>query len=117
MHACIGVGVAVVALRLVGVNRLLRLASRSVGSRTKTVIGDIVASVDRAGRYVPGSTCLSRSLVLTWLLRGNGVAADVRIGVKTAGGFGAHAWVENGGVALNDPQRPAERYAAFVDGL
>jgi hypothetical protein len=110
-------GLAAVALRIFGVSRMLRIASRPVSAPTKNVIGDVVIAVERAGRYVPGATCLTRSLALAWMLRGSGVAAEVRIGVKTAGGFGAHAWVENGGVALNDPQRPAERYAAFVDGL
>jgi hypothetical protein len=34
------------------------------------------------------------------MLRGSGVAAAVRIGVKTAGRFEAHAWVECNGVAV-----------------
>jgi hypothetical protein len=110
MHACIAVGAAVVALRVVGVERTLRIASRPVKGPRQTVIDDVVTAIDRAGRYVPGSTCLSRSLALAWMLRGSGVAADVRLGVKTAGGFDAHAWVECDGIALEDvPQG----YATF----
>jgi hypothetical protein len=48
-------------------------------------------------------TCLHRSLTLWWLLRRQGVASELRIGVrKEQGRFEAHAWVERAGVALND---------------
>ncbi len=103
MRASAIVAAAVVALRVLGVDRTLRIALRPVNDRTKTVIGDVVASVDRAGRYVPGGTCLPKSLALAWMLRGEGVAAAVRIGVKTAGGFEAHAWVESEGTAITTP--------------
>jgi hypothetical protein len=102
------VAAAVVALHVLGIDRMLRIASRPVRGSAKTVIGDVVASVDRAGRYVPGATCLSRSLALAWILRGRGVEATVRIGVKTAGQhmrrgrLEAHAWVEAKGVAVQD---------------
>jgi Transglutaminase-like superfamily len=36
------------------------------------------------------------------MLRRSGNAAEVRIGVKTAGRFEAHAWVERDGVAVQD---------------
>ena len=118
------IGVAAVALRVFGVGRTLHIASGPVKGRAlrlaplaqdtaRIVIGEVVTAVDRAGRYVPGGTCLPKSLALAWMLRGRGVPAAVRIGVKTAGQFEAHAWVESGGVALNDPEGPAERYAAF----
>jgi len=113
IKSAMAVGVSVIVLRMLGVERSLRAAARPVRERTRTVIGEVVTAVDRAARYVPASTCLSTSLALTWMLRGRGVPAAVRIGVKTAGHFDAHAWVESGGVALNDPERPAERYAAF----
>ena len=102
MRACIAVGAAVVALRVFGVGRTLRIASRPLKSPTKAAIEEIVTAVDRAGRYVPGGTCLPKSLALAWMLRGSGVAADVRIGVKTAGQFEAHAWVECNGVAVEN---------------
>lgn len=113
VQAAVAIGAASAALRLVGLKPTLRLVHRTSRVRTEIVIGDVVTAIDRAGRYVPGATCLPKSLALAWMLRGKGVAAAVRIGVKPAGRFEAHAWVESGGVALNDPERPAERYAAF----
>jgi hypothetical protein len=67
--------------------------------------------MDRAARYVPGGTCLAKSVALAWILRRNGVAATVRIGVRTGGRFDAHAWVECEGAPINDA--PAG-YAVFV---
>jgi hypothetical protein len=96
------IGFAVVLLRAFGVERTLRIASRPVKGRARIVIGDAVTAVDRAGRYVPGATCLTKSLALAWMLRGRGVVAEVRIGVKTTGGFDAHAWVECDGVAVEN---------------
>jgi hypothetical protein len=58
--------------------------------------------------------CLEKSLVLWWLLRRQGIASSVRIGTrKNTGGLEAHAWVEHCGSALNEIDRPQERYAAF----
>ena len=74
----------------------------------------VVTAVDRAGRYAPGGTCLPKSLALTWLLRGSGVAAVVRIGVKTEGQFEAHAWVECGGVAITEPSDPEDCFATIL---
>jgi hypothetical protein len=47
-------------------------------------------------------------------MRGRGLAADLRIGVgKPDGCFSAHAWVEHGGVAVNDGPDVDRRFAAF----
>jgi hypothetical protein len=68
----------------------------------------------RAGRYagllerasrVPflRGRCLQRSLALHLWLRGEGLASDLRIGVRKDGGaLRAHAWVELGGQVVND---------------
>ena len=59
-----------------------------------------LVAVERAGRYVPGGTCLTQSLALARMLRRRGIAAEVRVGVRTDDGFHAHAWVEVNGVAI-----------------
>ena len=110
----LAIGVAVVAIRTLGVERTLRLASRPVRGTVTTVIGDVVTAVDRAGRYVPGGTCLPKSLALAWMLRRRGVAAAVRIGVKKDGRFEAHAWVECGGVAVTEPSGIEDRFATIL---
>jgi hypothetical protein len=71
--------------------------------------------VNVAARHAFGpATCLSRSLVLRWLLQRRGIETQLRIGVRLAGGeLDAHAWVEHAGVPLNDSADVGERYAAF----
>ena len=97
---------AAASLRLLGLKRTLRLASldrpatalgMSLGA-SKTVIDTLASAADRAERYAPGGSCLSKSVALAWMLRREGVDAAVRIGVRTAGAFEAHAWVEASGL-------------------
>jgi len=60
------------------------------------------------------ATCLEESLTLWYLLRRQGIAAGVRIGVrKLADKFEAHAWVEWQGAALNQAEEMHQHYAAF----
>jgi Transglutaminase-like superfamily len=60
------------------------------------------------------STCLAQSLALWYLLRTQGVSAELRIGVrKVAKKFEAHAWVVFEGSALNQPEEQHRHYAAF----
>ena len=70
-----------------------------------------------ATRHTPfRATCLSRSLLLGWLLRRRGVASDLRIGVRlTNGVLDAHAWVECSGVPVNDRPDIAAQFALFCD--
>ena len=49
------------------------------------------------------TNCLEQSLVLWWLLRRRGIAAELRIGArKEFERFEAHAWVEVDSAALNN---------------
>jgi Transglutaminase-like superfamily len=62
-------------------------------------------------------TCLEESLALWFLLRREGVSAELRIGArKMSGKFEAHAWVECQGQALNETEDPHCAYAIF-DGV
>jgi hypothetical protein len=68
------------------------------------------ATVERAIREVyrvmPFQwTCLKHALVVEYIRRGQGLPAELRIGVqKKLGVFGAHAWVEDGrGTVITDP--------------
>jgi hypothetical protein len=71
--------------------------------------------VSAAVRYGYGPrTCLEKSLTLWWLLSRQGIACHVRIGArKSSGRLEAHAWVEFGEVALDEPDLFQLRYAAF----
>ena len=72
-------------------------------------------AVNRAANHVFGPvTCLTRSLLLRWLLRRYGTTSDLCIGVRLEQGeFAAHAWVEKDGIPLNDRPEFVARYAIF----
>lgn len=76
---------------------------------------DVARLVDGAAHWNPvPARCLARSLVLCYLLRRQNLAAELHIGVaRTEGHIAFHAWVEHDGVALNDSQDVAARYASF----
>ncbi len=71
--------------------------------------------VRAAARHGIGNpSCLEESLVLLHLLSKQGIAAQLRIGVKkNIPKFEAHAWVECGGVALNESESLHDHYAPF----
>lgn len=114
LGAAVAVGVASAGLRVAGVRRMLRAAAPELRgiALTSCEISSRMNAVERAGRYVPGSTCLAKSLALAWMLRRRGVAATVRVGVSTDGGFSAHSWVECEGTPIGEAPTG---YAVFVD--
>ena len=116
-------GVAL-ALRWVGFRRVYGFLEPGTGT-TRPAAGDEIQDADQArvlALLVRGAavwslhdpTCLHRSLTLWWLLGRQGIASELRIGVrKERGRFEAHAWVERQGVALNDGLDVGSRFAAF----
>lgn len=92
------------------------LPARAVAMPLKEVAG-LGRAVNIAARRTPlPATCLTRSLLLVWLLRRQGVDSALRIGVQLReGGFRAHAWVEQGGVPVNDRADVAADFAPFDD--
>ena len=114
-------------LRVLGLRRCLAwLGEHRRGHGTGVAPGSAIARarhlgliVDVASAFAPGPvTCLSRSLLLVWMLGREGVAAELRIGVRmTAGALAAHAWVEAGGVPVNDARDVARAFVPFADGL
>jgi hypothetical protein len=76
----------------------------------------MVLAAERHG--IGDRNCLKVSLALWWLLARQGIASDLRVGVrKDREKFEAHAWVECGGVALNDPEMILPHYGAFDESL
>lgn len=62
--------------------------------------------------------CLHRSLVLWWLLRRSGIPCELRLGARAGSGpFGAHAWVQCAGVALNEDAAHLAQYAPFAEAV
>ena len=71
-----------------------------------------------ADHKIGNPACLQVSLALWWLLARQGIASELRVGIRKDGEkFEAHAWVECGGVPLNDPEVDHPHYAAFDEAL
>jgi hypothetical protein len=108
-----------VGLRLFGLAFLHSWVMRPIaaGRRSCTDIAPagIGTLVNLAGNHLPfPSSCLTRSLLLVWLLGRRGAASDLRIGVRPApGGIDAHAWVEHEGRPVNDALGVSARFAVF----
>lgn len=71
--------------------------------------------VRAASRHGVGSpSCLEESLVLLHMLAKQGISAQLRIGVKrNQPKFEAHAWVECGGIALNESDALHDHFTPF----
>ena len=110
-------------LRVLGLPRLQALLeSRPLAAQPESVLilSEIQAlgeAVNIAARHSPfPATCLTRSLMLSWLLRRRGVESHLRIGVRlTQGALDAHAWVECEGVPVNDNPDVNAQFASFGD--
>ena len=58
--------------------------------------------------------CLGRTLMLQWLLVGQGFPSEMRLGVRhTPTGLEAHAWLEYQGRVLNDRPEMVDQFQAF----
>jgi Transglutaminase-like superfamily len=77
------------------VHRLERVARRSA----PLAVERVTWLVEVASRAVPfQATCLTRALVLGWLLARQGMPVRLRFGVARSGGeLRAHAWLESDG--------------------
>ncbi len=81
-------------------------------SKRVAATAHMVNTADRHGLVHP--SCLAKSMALWWLLGRQGISSHLRIGIrKENGAFEAHAWVERGGAALNEPDEHHHHYAAF----
>ena len=108
-------------LRVWGLPRFqARLQRRELASEATMTLPDTQALgrlVNIAARHTLGPrTCLTRSLLLGWLLSRRGVESQLRIGVRlTNGVLDAHAWVECEGVPVNDQSDVGTQFASFGD--
>ncbi|HWF86819.1 MAG TPA: lasso peptide biosynthesis B2 protein [Vicinamibacterales bacterium] len=77
---------------------------------------DIVWAVDEACVwYVKRAPCLQRSVIAVWLLRRDGLRAELVIGYRPLP-FESHAWVEVDGQVVND--RPQyQKFFTVLDRL
>lgn len=108
-------------LRTLGLARFQTLLHRARAKTPRLMsaheIRTLAELVNVAARLTPfPATCLTRSLLLGWLLHRRSVPNQLRIGVRfTQGTLDAHAWVECEGVPVNDKPDVAIRFAPFDD--
>lgn len=70
-------------------------------NRSAMAVEDIGWATDIAARLVPGTNCLTSSLVAHALCRRHGYPSQLYVGVdRTASEFGAHSWVESQGTVV-----------------
>ena len=106
------------AILLAGLARVMAwIDSAAVARREGTLqeVRTLARLVNIAATHVPlGATCLTRSVLLRWLLLRRGIDAQLRIGVRLAqGGLEAHAWVEFQGQLVNDRAEVCEAFLPF----
>jgi len=106
-------------LKCFGLRRLQAWLQRPLPATDASLSADeitrIATLVNGAAGLAPiPATCLTRSLLLGWMLRRRGVASQLRIGVRmNKGKLDAHAWVECAGVPINDQPDVGRQFAAF----
>ena len=106
-------------LRVLGLPRfqvwLRKTSTRPTRDLTLSDIQLLGEAVNIAARHTPfPATCLTRSLLLGWLLQRRGVASQLCIGVRfTQGMLDAHAWVECDGLPVNDQPSVGAQFASF----
>jgi Transglutaminase-like superfamily len=87
-------------------------SARSHFDEDARIIAHMVNAADRHGLF--RSSCLAKSLALWWLLERQGIASQLRIGIRKENEkFEAHAWIERDGLALNEAEEYHRHYAAF----
>lgn len=107
-------------LRWLGLERWRRLllrtsaTARQRAQRDPRSVSQLVNAAARHSWF--HTTCLTRSLLLEWMLRRRGIGAKLCIGVQLHdSGIKAHAWVECGGVPVNEKPGIASEFAPFAD--
>jgi len=103
-----------------GLERCLPKASleqeSAAATRQVALTAHMVNVADWHGLFHP--SCLAKSLTLWWLLGREGISANLRIGIRKENEkFEAHAWVERGGAALNEPEEHHRHFTAFDEAL
>ncbi|MBL8189200.1 MAG: lasso peptide biosynthesis B2 protein [Acidobacteria bacterium] len=75
----------------------------------------VVRLINSASRHgLIAANCLPQSLLVWWMLRREGIEAELRIGVrKERQTVEAHAWVELSGRVLNDRADVEQRFQPF----
>lgn len=109
-------------LRLFGFKRTFAIVAWSASVVKQPPPVDEAGEIERLRHWIRFTkqqgpyrgNCLSRSLVLWWLLRRQDIQCEIRIGTRTlAGEFQAHAWLEYVGKPINAGSKVQQKYVLF----
>ena len=69
-------------------------------------------AIKRVGARIPGVRCLARSLCLCWWMRREGLAAELRMGIRRdeQGRVSGHAWIEYAGTPVDETAEVVARF-------
>ncbi len=113
------------ALTFLRLSRVMEFAARGANNRflrclplcqIRYEIARLTRLADYAARATrPDGPCLLRSLLLFWLLKSRGEAAELLIGVsKEASALNSHAWIETQGNIIGDSTEMTGRFAPLL---
>ena len=114
LRSILKIGIVKRRLRRDGYQQTLEQLTRASGEPIPAGVERRWAMAAEAAmkRWPGGTSCLERSLVIWWLL--GGAPAEIRFGVAPGEDRPTfHAWVETGGLVVNDDPDIADRYAPF----
>jgi hypothetical protein len=125
LEAAVGLVVTWLALRVVGFRRWKNVldAPIFVAHPSTLAAGDLLARARHITRLQSAAArhlflrtnCLEQAMVLCFLLRRSGIAADLRFGArKQSARLEAHAWVEYRGVPLNEDRGEHLHFLPFA---
>ena len=113
------------ALTFLRLSRVMELVARGAGNRflrclplfqNRYELTRLTRLADIAARNAQGDgRCLIRSLLVFWLLKSRGEAAELFVGVRReVSALHSHAWIESRGRILIDSPETAGSYATLL---
>jgi len=110
-------------LRMSSLARVQRAVASALRRETPLASEDALEYIERVQRLVgiaarhhlSAMPCLRRALTVQWLLARQGIATNLRFGVRReAGRLLAHAWVDYAGEPLGEPEALEDRFAPLL---
>lgn len=111
-------------LRVVGLPRLTRFILQCTPHQwlryfpvfhARYEVSRLATLADWASRITPvAGPCLTRSLLLLWLIKARGEQAELLIGVTKEATLYGHAWIEMRGVVVGDNPAITERFVPVL---
>ena len=120
LEAAMAIALTRTGLWIAGYNACIALAARFSGNKAnsrfhKHPAERVATMLNATARHLPfHPTCLEQSIALWWMLRRRSYEAQLRLGGRLEEDqFEAHAWIERGGIVLNDAAGEYLTFSSF----